>query len=603
MVEADRDREKMSHSISALENKISELEFANSRTTDANKGLLGTLEDANIDMCMSESRIRELQEELDVVHVSDYIQVHFCTFRYVSIGGRRRGADTSQEELARISATAARTEVLEAQLAVLEAEQEELRNTVTTTKAEKRSAVLRWKKAERTLNELEQQVERIEVENQLEKARSQNLLDRLEQKRVVDPKTGHSSPTALQDRTQLSRFMKEILAENGHLQIGITELRDMLMASQEEVNRLREQLQEIGVQRDRSPLSQELGRSPSTQTIVHHYHYHAPTKEKGAPKSIARRPKKRRGPLGGEGFLSLERVGGSPPSAFSKRWSTGSRATSGAASPGLTSPVSTFHESSIFDHAFAGPESSRPSSADSNYRAPPAQSKRSSTSSSKYARRSDSSFGIPPFSILHTTEEVPSDHDYSGPSSPAVPIPTNKLRRAASHESMLSIMDLNLTTTSFPVSPALSSTASQQGKLKRTHTFAASVTPNHAQASVSPGMGIRVPSFGSGSGSSAYSRLLGLQGGAAAGSSPPAQRGALSSSLGVGAGWFWRWGGGPVLEGQKNMEERGGSVSGSETGRSSRMGGRIASGLSVLAGLVDEDLLKESLGEVQVMLG
>lgn len=499
--------------------------------------------------------------------------------------------------------------MLEAQLAVLETEQEELRNTVSTTKAEKRSAVVRWKKAERTLHELEQQIERIEVENKLEKARSQNLLDRLEQKRVVDPKTGHSSPTALQDRTQLSRFMKEILAENGHLQIGITELRDMLMASQEEVNRLREQLQDIGVQRierDRSPLSQELGHSPSTQTIVHHHHYHALAKEKGAVKPAARRPRKRRGPVGGENFLPLEQAGGSPPSALSKRWSIGSRAT---ASSGLTSPVSTFHEPSIFDNAFAGPESSRPSSADSNYRAPLVQSKRSSTSSSKYARRSDSSFGIPPFSILHTTEEVPSDHDYSRPSSPVIAIPIGKLRRAASHESMLSIMDLNLTTTSFPVSPALSSSNStaSQGKLKRTHTFAASVTSNHAQASVSPGMGIRVPS--SGSTSSAYSRLLGLHQEGTAGSSPPAQRGALSSSLGVGSGWFWRWGGGSAPEAAQKAvvgEGSGGSVSGSENGRNSRMGGRIASGLSglsMLAGYVDEDLLKESLGEGQIMLG
>lgn len=80
MVDAEREREKMSLSISALENQINELEFANSRTTDENKGLIGTLEEANVNMCLSESRVRELQEELDVVHVSDYIEVHFCTF-------------------------------------------------------------------------------------------------------------------------------------------------------------------------------------------------------------------------------------------------------------------------------------------------------------------------------------------------------------------------------------------------------------------------------------------------------------------------------------------------------------------------------------------
>lgn len=521
-----------------------------------------------------------------------------------------------QEELTRISATAARTSVLEAQLAVLESEQEELRNTVTTTRAEERSAVARWKKAERTLSELEQQVERIEMENALEKARSRNLLDRLEQKRVVDPKTGHSSPTALQDRTQLSRFMKEILAENGHLQIGITELREMLMASQEEVNRLREQLQEIGVQRierDRSPLSQELGRSPSSmQTIVHHHHYHVPpSKEKGVSKPTARRPKKRRGLIGGEHFLPLEQNGNSPPSALSKRWSMGSRATSGGASSSvLTSPVSTFRESSIFDNAFAGPESSRPSSADSNY-PPPVQSKRSSTSSSKYARRSDSSFGIPPFSILHTTEEVPSDHDFSCPSSPIVP--ATKLRRAASHESMLSIMDLNLTTTSFPVSPALSShSTASNGAPKRVPTFSASVTPNHAQASVTRGMAIRSPSTGSTS--SAYSCLLGLKQEGTPGSSPPAQRGMLSrksSDKGLGASWLWRWRGGnsgaaSAMEAAKGVvakDDAQRSGSGSDSG-SVKVGGRTIVGRpSVLTGYVNEDLLKESLGDVQLMLG
>lgn len=75
MAEAEREREKMTNSISTLESKISDLEVENSRTTEENKGLLGTLEDVNINMCLSESRVRELQEELDAMHVSDYIQV------------------------------------------------------------------------------------------------------------------------------------------------------------------------------------------------------------------------------------------------------------------------------------------------------------------------------------------------------------------------------------------------------------------------------------------------------------------------------------------------------------------------------------------------
>lgn len=516
---------------------------------------------------------------------------------------------------------------------MLEGEQEELRNTVTTTRAEERAAVARWKKAQRTLSELEQQVERIEMENAIEKARSRNLLERLDQKRIVDPKTGVSSLTALADRTQLSRFMKEILAENGHLQVGITELRDMLLASQEEVNRLREQLQEINIHevgRERSPLSQELGRSPSQtmQTIVHHHHYHPPPmpKDKGISKPTVRRTKKRRNPIGGEHFLPLDQNGNSPPSAFtqrtgSQRWSLGSRATSGGASSSvLTSPVSTFRDSSLFDHSFNGPESSRPSSADSNYQphnAPTQHKKHSSTSSSKYTRRSDSSFGIPPFSILHTTEEVPSDHDFSAPTSPTVPV--TKLRRAASHESILSIMDLNLTTTSFPVSSAISSKNSEASQGKRTPAFATSVTPNQPQASITRGMAIRSPSTGYGS--SAYSRLLGLhQEGSGAGSSPPAGgRGSISrknSEKGgsVGSSWFWRWGGGggspgsssPAMEAAQKVaakDDARTSAGGSSTGGSVRVGGRkIASRPSVLTGYVDEDLLKESLGEVQAML-
>ncbi|RPB09740.1 hypothetical protein P167DRAFT_607775 [Morchella conica CCBAS932] len=605
MAEAQREREKMNQEIRSMEIKVNDLEDENARTTDENKFLLSNLEDVNISMCLSESRVQELQEELDAMH----------------------------EELTRISATAARTEVLEAQLAVLESEQEELRNTVTTTRAEERAAVARWKKAQRTLEELEQQVERIEMENRMEKVRSKNLLERLDQKRIVDPKTGVSTLTALADRTQLSRFMKEILAENGHLQVGITELRDMLLASQEEVNRLREQLQEINmhkVEMGPSPLSQELGRSPSNtmQTIVHHHHYHPPpsTGGKGVSKPTVRRAKKRRSHASGEHFLPLDVNGASPPSTFSqrgsKRWSLGSRATTSSV---LTSPASEFRESSIFDHNFNGPESSRPSSADSNYQAAliPGHKKQASSSSSKYARRSDSSFGIPPFSILHTTEEVPSDHDYSAPSSPI--IPATKLRRAASHESMLSIMDLNLTTTSFAVSPAISSGNSETSQGKRTPSFAASVTPNPAQAFVTRGMVTRTPSTGNTS--SAYSRLLGLQEGTIAGSSAPINpKAALSrknsAKTSVGASWFWRWGGGggaavaptPAMDAaQKDTvtaaaNEAATTSASSDSGLTSsggsvRIGGKtVVSKPSVLTGYVDEDLLRDSLGEVQQML-
>lgn len=80
MAEAQREREKMNQEIRDMEIKVNDLEDENSRTTDENKFLLSNLEDVNISMCLSESRVQELQEELDAMHVSDYVQVLLHVF-------------------------------------------------------------------------------------------------------------------------------------------------------------------------------------------------------------------------------------------------------------------------------------------------------------------------------------------------------------------------------------------------------------------------------------------------------------------------------------------------------------------------------------------
>lgn len=80
MAEAQREREKMNQEIRSMEIKVNDLEDENARTTDENKFLLSNLEDVNISMCLSESRVQELQEELDAMHVSDYVQVLLHVF-------------------------------------------------------------------------------------------------------------------------------------------------------------------------------------------------------------------------------------------------------------------------------------------------------------------------------------------------------------------------------------------------------------------------------------------------------------------------------------------------------------------------------------------
>lgn len=70
----------MNQEIRSMEIKVNDLEDENARTTDENKFLLSNLEDVNISMCLSESRVQELQEELDAMHVSDYVQVLLHVF-------------------------------------------------------------------------------------------------------------------------------------------------------------------------------------------------------------------------------------------------------------------------------------------------------------------------------------------------------------------------------------------------------------------------------------------------------------------------------------------------------------------------------------------
>ncbi|KAA8904550.1 hypothetical protein FN846DRAFT_919704 [Sphaerosporella brunnea] len=558
MAEAESRQAATAIIISELEMKTTELEYENSRKADENKLLLHNLEELNASMAMSELRVRELQEDLDAAHA----------------------------ELSRISAHAARTALLEAQLAVLESEQEELRNTIATTKEEERAAVARWRRAERQLAELEKQLERIQREHALERARSQNILERMEQRRLASQRAGTFPAALAADKSALSRFMKEILAENGHLQLGVAELRDMLAQSQEEVKMLREKLESMdGEHLDigRSPLSMELSRSPSQPgiaaaatgnaagVVVHHHHYHTgPGSKAKAIKPPVRRPKKKRG-ITADQHIDTARARGfeaETSAAAHKRWST-----STGTAPLSSSPTSTFRDS-IFDRI--DDETSRPTSADSNYPAPwPKQSW------AKHNRKS--SMNPPPFTILHTTEEVSSEADSvvqserapSPPPQASPPRPIPVLKRSVSHESLLSVSAME----NYHASPSLSvsSFTSRRAPNLRQN----SVKSNDPQASITPGVAIRAQRSGQYCGS-AYSRLLGL---AEGNNSPPKKtisRKASpgSSTGGGGGGWFWKY---VTL-----------APGGSKPGRSEEPRLRPPTSKPIPT-FVDEDLLKESL--------
>ncbi|KAI5817344.1 hypothetical protein BZA77DRAFT_310394 [Pyronema omphalodes] len=429
MAEAESREREASNTISKLEETNSKLEAENLNTKEENEKLIEALERLTSDMVLSELRVKELQQDLDATHA----------------------------ELSRVSAHAARTAVLEAQLAVLESEQAELRNTIATTREEEIAARHRWQRAEKQLAELENQLDRILQEHNVEKVRSENIRERLEQRKLQLQREGNGS-NPMADKGALSRFMKEILAENGHLQLGIAELRDLLAQSQEEVDKLRHQLENFessNIQHAPLPdrilspsLSMELATGATAaaagaaiSVVHHHHHYPTPAAPKQLHQKPRLRPKKKRTPavehLNALRIKNLESSGPSSAPSGSKRWSTSTGAYS-------SSPPSSFRESSIFDRYETEDASSRPTSVDSNY--PPPWPKKPTWGHARYPSNAP-----PPFTILHTTEEISESSEPSG--SPIVgnngfnntgfdgdyEAPRPALRRMRSHDSILSI--------------------------------------------------------------------------------------------------------------------------------------------------------------------
>lgn len=374
MVDAERDRLGLNEKIEKLETDKKELEAANSKTIEENRGLLNELEVLNNTVSESEAHIKSLEATLQSTH----------------------------QEMRRLEGLAARTQDLEIQLAALEQEQEVLQSTIVKTQAEERTVIQRWKKAERGLCALQDQLERIEREAHEERERHIEVLGRMERQRVVERELdtaagrlkGAAALTAGNTKTGpsvVSHFVKDILQDNANLQLGIVELREMLMNSNEEVQTLREQLmmhqpmtEDDGVNSRASTLRAELAskEEPAPRVIsqeLHiHHHYHTPKKEE------IRRPKKKRTPINTAVFLPPRnpQFPGTParsgetastilsqtsvtipaPTTPNSRWSIQSGQMSDFAPSSVpSSPQSMYRNSTLFDRGF-DIDSSRPTS-------------------------------------------------------------------------------------------------------------------------------------------------------------------------------------------------------------------------------------------------
>ncbi|PVH94358.1 hypothetical protein DM02DRAFT_539589, partial [Periconia macrospinosa] len=358
VADSERERKHMLKAIDDLERDKLQLEEKNAQTIKANRELLDELERLNEAVAASDAHVQALTETLH----------------------------STEEELQRLSALATRTQLLERQLIDLEREQSQIQHCLESKTADERSAMQRWKRAEQTIANLQDQIDRIEKEAREEKDRHFEVVARMERRMVVNgelaaaagrykAKDGEEKGSS----TVVSHFVKDILMDNANLQHGIVELREMLLTSNEEVERLRDQLRvhqpvatppSVEQQNVETPtLQKELGpESIYNQELHIHHHYHGPAPPKSNPKPKAQRRHRNKRFSATPSYFApfqpdsqaaiISQTSVTVPN--SNRWSNAT--TLAPSLPG--SPLSASHRDSIYDRVFSDVpyDSSRPTS-------------------------------------------------------------------------------------------------------------------------------------------------------------------------------------------------------------------------------------------------
>ncbi|KAK4240095.1 hypothetical protein C8A03DRAFT_13572 [Achaetomium macrosporum] len=312
MASAERDRLELTARIEQLEQENAELEAKNKSITDENQGLRDELEQLNDTVKEAETRIELLE----------------VTLR------------DSQREVRRLEIAADRALSLERQIAVLEEEQVVLRTTIARTEEEARTTMYRWRQAEKGLSDLQEQLERMEKEAREERERHIEVVSRMERQRAMEKELntaagrlkGAAAVKSMTDSRSsgnvVSHFVRDLLQDNANLQLGIAELREMLLNSNDEIQMLREQLMYHQPAAGREPsspttLQAELEKKePPTppqppqvlQELHIHHHYHV------AHKPEVRKPKRRRQGLNPGIFASPRISAPGSPIASPARW-------------------------------------------------------------------------------------------------------------------------------------------------------------------------------------------------------------------------------------------------------------------------------------------
>ncbi|KAF4960606.1 hypothetical protein FSARC_10420 [Fusarium sarcochroum] len=308
MADAERDRLDLSSRIERLEMDKQELEAENALKIEENRNLLDHLELLNHTVSESDTKIKALEASLL----------------------------SSQQAVRRLESAALRAEDAERHLSLLELETDELYHELRTSKEDARSHAQRFKEAQRGIMDMQDQLEQMEDEAREERERHAEVIGRLERQREVDKQLstaagrlkGAAASKTLQEpkpgNTVVNHFVRDLLQDNANLQLGMAELREMLLNSNDEIQSLREQLvyhQPIA-DSGASTLKAELEayEPPSTprlsQELHIHHHYHV------APKADKSKLRRKRASLNSSIFTPSTNSGTSTPRS-SGRWSLG----------------------------------------------------------------------------------------------------------------------------------------------------------------------------------------------------------------------------------------------------------------------------------------
>ncbi|GAB1319719.1 NUproduct domain-containing protein [Madurella fahalii] len=286
MASAERDRVELTARIEQLEHDNAELEAKNKLVTDEN---------------------HDLREELE--YLNDTIKDAETKMEYLEATLR-----DSQQKVRGLEIAADRAIALERQIAMLEEEQVVLQTTIVRSQEEARTAMHRWRQAEKGLSDLQEQLERMEKEAREERERHIEVIGRMERQRAMEKELSTAAgrlkgAAGVKSMTEskssgsvVSHFVRDLLQDNANLQVGIAELREMLLSSNDEIQMLREQLmyhQPLPGDGPGSPktLQAELENKEAptppqpprvSQELHIHHHYHV------TPKQETRKSKKRR---------------------------------------------------------------------------------------------------------------------------------------------------------------------------------------------------------------------------------------------------------------------------------------------------------------------